>query len=67
MGVFEVFTHLAETLKIDCCYTFVVCSVRGMALDVMQPNNFKITGKFVAVPFFFFFLMSHMKNNQQHC
>lgn len=53
VGVFEVFIHLAETLKIDYCYTFLMC--RGMALDVMKRNCFKITGKFVAVFFFFFF------------
>lgn len=59
------FIHLAE--KNFAISHFSCAPYRGMALDVMKPTSFKITGKFVAVIFgfvylfFFSFLMSHIK------
>lgn len=58
--VFEVFIHLAE--KNFAISHFSCAPYRGMALDVMKPTSFKVTGKFVAVIFgfvyLFFFLSS---------
>lgn len=57
VGVFEVFIHLAEK-KIAVTH-FSCAPYRGMALDVMKPDSFKTTGKFVAMLFGFgFFLIS---------